>query len=66
MIYEYSEPTGFYPTASTDTISTVSEYRPFVGDLEAIRFPELDARRIAVSATLVWNDQIITDLGVAN
>jgi hypothetical protein len=66
MIYEYSEPTAFYPTASTHPISSVSEYQRFEGDLEAIRFPKLDARRIADSATLVWNDQIIADLRVAN
>ena len=52
--------------ASTDPISTVSEYRPFEGDLDAIRFPKLDARRIADSATLVWNDQTTSDLRVAN
>jgi hypothetical protein len=66
MIYEYSEPTGFYPTASIDPIASVSEYRPFEGDLETIRFPELDARRIADSATLVWNDEMTTDLRVAS
>jgi hypothetical protein len=66
MIYEYSEPTAFHPTASTDPISSVSEYRPFNGDLKAIRFPQLDARQIADSATLVWNDQIVTNLRVAN
>jgi hypothetical protein len=66
MIYEYSEPTAFYPTASTDPISNVSEYRPFIGDFDVIRFPELDARRIADSATLIWNDEITTDLRVAN
>ena len=62
MIYEYSEPTGFYPTASTEPISRVSEYRPFEGDLQAIRFPELDAQRVISTATLVWNEEIITDL----
>ena len=66
MIYEYSELTAFYRTASTDPIFTVSEYRPFEGGLDAIRFPQLDARRIADSATLTWNDQIITDPRVAN
>ncbi len=66
MIYEYSQPTAFYPTASTDPISCFSEYVPFEGELEAIRFPKLDAQRIAESAILIWNDEVVTDLRVAN
>lgn len=65
MIYEYSGPTGFYPTASTDPITSVTEYRPFEGDLETIRFPELDAQQVVARASLVWNDTISHDLRMA-
>ena len=60
MIYAYGEPTGFFPCASTETLATVSDYQPYAGDLQAIRFPRLTPKDITEQACLVWNKEIRT------
>jgi len=66
MVYNYSEPTKFYPTAQTGSISSVDQYTAFEGDLETIRFPELTASDVASRARLVWNLDLVDDLKVAS
>ena len=54
MVYEYEEPTSFFPTASTDVITDASEYKAFEDDnFEEIRFPKLTAEQVAESAKVV-------------
>ena len=65
MIYEYSEPTSFYPTKSTEAITSVADYQPYDGDLQAIRFPELTAEQVTEQASLVWDHDVRTDLCLA-
>jgi hypothetical protein len=66
MVYEYSEQTGFYPTRSTKPISSTAEYERYNGDLEAIRFPRLNANDVIARGTLIWNNQTTKDLRLAN
>jgi hypothetical protein len=66
MVYEYSGQTGFYPTRSTKTISSTAEYERYDGDLEAIRFPRLNANEVIATGTLIWNNQTTKDLHLAN
>jgi hypothetical protein len=66
MIYEYSGQTGFYPTRSTKLISSTAEYERYDGDLEAIRFPRLNATEVIATGTLIWNSQTTKDLRLAN
>jgi hypothetical protein len=63
MIYDYPERTMFYPTASTRPIESADAYRPFEGDLEAIRFPNMEADEIVQCVSFVWDQNIRTDLG---
>jgi hypothetical protein len=65
MVYEYSGQTGFYPTRSTKAISSTAEYERYDGDLEAIRFPNLDADEVIATGTLIWNNQTTKDLCLA-
>jgi hypothetical protein len=66
MVYEYSKPTGFYPTASIKPISNIADYERYDGDLEAIRFPRLNANEVIATGTLIWNNQTTEDLRLAN
>jgi hypothetical protein len=66
MVYEYSKPTGFYPTRSTKPIASTAEYERYDGDLEAIRFPRLNANEVIATGTLIWNDQTTKNLRLAN
>lgn len=59
MVYEYEVPTGFFPTDQTDTLSDVSQYAEFKGDLETIRFPVLTAEQVVDRATLIWNSELL-------
>lgn len=66
MVYEYSAPTGFYPTRSTNPISSTAEYERYNGDLEVIRFPRLNAHEVIAAGTLIWNSQTTRELRLAN
>ena len=46
MIYNYVEETQFFPTAQTETLARVEDYRAFEGDTETIRFPALTAEAV--------------------
>lgn len=58
MVYEYEAPTGFFPTAQTETVQNVAEYQRFQGDLEQIRFPNLSAKEAVEQAALVWGAEL--------
>lgn len=58
MVYEYEVPTGFFPTAQTDTVQNVAQYERFQGDLEQIRFPDLSAKEVVEQAALVWGTEL--------
>ncbi|EMC96515.1 hypothetical protein BAUCODRAFT_477768 [Baudoinia panamericana UAMH 10762] len=55
MVYEYEEPTSFFPTVSTERISHVSQYQAYSGDLEEIRFPRLSAEQVVAKARTILN-----------
>ena len=58
MVYEYEEPTRFYPLENTATLRHVSEYERFEGDLENIRFPRLTSQEVQRVARKVWMEGI--------
>jgi predicted methyltransferase len=66
MVYEYSKRTSFYPTASIKPILNIAEYERYDSDLEAIRFPRLNANEVIATGTLIWNNQTTKDLRLAN
>ena len=56
MVYEYEEPTSFFPTRSTKTITDVKDYEPFDGtDFDEIRFPKLTAKQVVERAEIVFD-----------
>ena len=62
MIYEYAEPTSFFPVAESATLTDVEALSPYLGDLEAIRFPRLTPQEIVERACLVWNKTVRAEL----
>jgi hypothetical protein len=59
MVYEYEEPTGFFPTRSIKSLRSVAEYEKFEGDLENIRFPQMKKEDVIEKASLVWNRDVL-------
>ncbi|KAK3721994.1 hypothetical protein LTR37_002810 [Vermiconidia calcicola] len=58
MVFEYEEPTSFFPTRSTETVTNVAQYQPFDGDnFDEIRFPKLTAQQVAEQAEIVFDKQ---------
>ena len=60
MVYVYSEPTSFSPTASTATLRDATDYEPHEGGFEALRIPRLPAAALAGRATMVWDRDVLT------
>ncbi|RFU23849.1 hypothetical protein B7463_g12488, partial [Scytalidium lignicola] len=60
MVYEYEEPTGFFPTKGTKTLQSVNEYERYGGDLEDIRFPKMTKEEVVERAKLIWNQEVLT------
>lgn len=56
MVYQYEEPTGFFPTARTALLADSGDHEPYEDDLEAIRIPSLAAEQVAAQVSLVWNE----------
>ncbi|KAH0847641.1 hypothetical protein AYO21_02929 [Fonsecaea monophora] len=54
MLYEYEEPTAFFPTRQTRTLGSVDEYER-CDDLEAIRIPRLSADEVTRRCSFVWD-----------
>ncbi len=59
MVYDYAEPTTFFPMRSIGTLGSIAEYVPHHGELEDICFPELTAERVRAEAVFVWNDRLV-------
>jgi hypothetical protein len=54
MVYEYEEPTSFFPTSSTAIVTEPSQYEPFEGNsFDEIRFPKLSAQEIVERGRIV-------------
>lgn len=53
MVYKYEEPTRFFPTKQTETLSSVEDYER-CDDLESIRIPKLSAPEVERDCTFVW------------
>lgn len=59
MVYEYEEPTSFFPTKSTTVITDVSKYEPFEGnDYDEIRFPKLTAQQVVEHGEIVFDTEV--------
>ena len=59
MIYDYAEPTTFFPIESTRTLASMVDYVHYDGPLEAICFPDLSPQRVQSEAAFVWNARLI-------
>ena len=59
MVYEYEEPTGFFPTQTTKSLGGVDEYESYGGDLEDIRFPEMTKEEVVEKASFIWNHDVL-------
>jgi hypothetical protein len=56
MIYEYEDPTGFFPTKQTDTLETVDEYiRCDEAELNSIRIKEMSKDEVNTNAWFIWD-----------
>lgn len=59
MVYEYEEPTSFFPTKSTIAITDAADYEAFEGDnFDEIRFPKLTAEQVVEQAEIVFDTEI--------
>lgn len=59
MVYEYEEPTSFFPTRSTKPITDASDYEAFEGDdFDEIRFPELTAKQVVDQGEIVFDTEL--------
>ncbi|KAK3716373.1 hypothetical protein LTR37_006523 [Vermiconidia calcicola] len=52
-VFEYEQPTAFFPTAQVETLKEESDYVR-CNDLESIRFPEMSLEEIRTTALFVW------------
>ena len=53
MVYEYEEPTSFFPTQSTEIVRDTKQYQAYDGDLEKIRFPVLTPQEVVAQARVI-------------
>lgn len=61
MVYEYEEPTSFFPTASTEVVRDVGEYVAWDGEgkgHEEIRFPQLSKDEVVERARCVVDKEV--------
>lgn len=56
-VYEYEEPTSFYPTAQTETLRSEDDYVA-CKDLQSIRFPKMEIEEVIRDAFFVWGRTI--------
>lgn len=59
MVYDYAEPTSFFPIEGTKTLGSMKDYIRYDGRLEDICFPKLTAQQVTAEAAFVWNDQLM-------
>ncbi|MGE4372783.1 MAG: cupin domain-containing protein [Xanthobacter sp.] len=58
MVYNYSEPTSFFPTKETASIQSGDDYIAHTGDVEEIRFPVMSTSNVVECGKLIWNKNI--------
>ncbi|OAP54583.1 hypothetical protein AYL99_11031 [Fonsecaea erecta] len=58
MVYEYEDPTQFFPTASTKVAKNPSDYVPFEGSYDEIRMPILTAEEVVDRCTIVFDKKL--------
>jgi hypothetical protein len=58
MLYEYEEPTAFFPTAQTKTLSKVDEYER-CDELESIRIPKLSDVDVKDWCWFIWGKKLL-------
>lgn len=59
MVYEYEEPTSFFPTKSTEIVTEVGQYQAWEGEgFEEIRFPRLSKEQVIDKAKCVFDREI--------
>ncbi|PNS14598.1 leucine-tRNA ligase [Sphaceloma murrayae] len=56
-VFEYEEPTAFYPTAQTETLKTEKDYVR-CDDLQSIRIPVLTLDDIRKQAKFIWGRKV--------
>ena len=56
MVYDYAEPTSFFPVEGTHTLHTMADYVRYDGKLADICFPTLTAEQVTRETAFVWND----------
>lgn len=56
-VFEYEAPTGFFPTAQTETLAAEEEYIE-CQDLHSIRIPAMSAEELMEKAWFVWGREI--------
>ena len=59
MVYDYAEPTSFFPVEGTTTLRSMQDYVRYNGALEDICFPTLTADQVRANARFVWNDGLV-------
>lgn len=59
MVYDYAEPTTFFPNRGTKTLNSIADYVPYDWPLEQICFPELTQEQVQGNAAFVWNDRVV-------
>lgn len=64
MVYEYEEPTSFFPTMSTTVVRDPAQYDAWEGELEDIKFPKMTATDVVAKARVVFDTEI-TELTLA-
>ena len=56
-VYEYSQPTAFFPTAQTNALQNTNEYVR-CEDLHSIRIPKLEVDDVLKKAFIVWGKNV--------
>ena len=59
MVYDYAEPTAFFPVEGTKTLGSMADYVRYDGKLEDICFPALSPEQVKAHAAFVWNDAMV-------
>lgn len=60
MVYDYAEPTSFFPIQGTATLRSMADYVRYDGALEEICFPTLTAEQVRTGAAFVWNAGLVS------
>ena len=59
MVYDYAEPTTFFPVEGTKTLGSMADYLRYDGKWDDICFPELTPEQVKAEAAFVWDDGLV-------